>query len=220
MQFAEMLFLQHAHEFFPVMGAEGRPYVPIDLSKQNLRFTSDIFNDSEVFSQYINKCRSVHNGRKLWGGYAEDRAMYKRSDLFAGSEPRCIHLGIDIWADFGDEVYLPLDGIIHSFAYNNKKGDYGGTIITQHGLDGFVFHLLFGHLSLQSLNGLQKNQPIKKGSMLARLGMASENGDWPPHLHFQVIINLEGMSGDYPGVCSWSKKSSYLVNCPDPFRFI
>jgi len=55
-----------------------------------------------------------------------------------------------------------------------------------------------------------------------------ENGQWPPHLHFQVVVDMEvpalpasrqgaiGRKGDYPGVCRLPEKERFLNNCPDP----
>ena len=57
---------------------------------------------------------------------------------------------------------------------------------------------------------------IKKGDVFAAFGIPYENGHWPPHLHFQAIIDMQGMKGDYPGVCAYSEKEKYLDNCPDP----
>jgi peptidoglycan LD-endopeptidase LytH len=46
--------------------------------------------------------------------------------------------------------------------------------------------------------------------------MRFENGNWPPHLHFQLIADMEGWKGDYPGVCKYSEREKWLGNCPDP----
>jgi hypothetical protein len=46
--------------------------------------------------------------------------------------------------------------------------------------------------------------------------MQFENGHWPPHLHFQLIIDMGKAKGDYPGVCKYSEREKYLDNCPDP----
>lgn len=51
---------------------------------------------------------------------------------------------------------------------------------------------------------------------IGELGLPAENGQWPPHLHFQLIASMEGWEGDYPGVCRYSEKDHYLLNCPDP----
>ena len=110
----------------------------------------------------------------------------------------------------------PLDGIVHSFAFNNAFGDYGATIILTHNLDGLIFHSLYGHLSLNSLKNLHEGDVIRRGDVFAEFGIPFENGQWPPHLHFQLIRDMQGMKGDYPGVGEESKRDFYLDNCPDP----
>jgi len=32
----------------------------------------------------------------------------------------------------------------------------------------------------------------------------------------QLIFDMEGKEGDYPGVCRFSEREVYLHNCPDP----
>ena len=154
------------------------------------------------------------------GGYGEYREVYSRSRVFDGTfpgeEPRRLHLGIDIWGKPNTVIVAPLDGIVHSFAYHDKKGDYGATIILTHQLRGMGFHTLYGHLSRNSIRNLREGESIMKGDMFAEFGIPAENGHWPPHVHFQVIQDLEGWTGDYPGVCRNSQKEKYLANCPDP----
>lgn len=132
------------------------------------------------------------------------------------TEPRRLHLGVDIWGPAGTKVMAPLDGILHSFAFNNNDSDYGATIILTHNLDGTPFHTLYGHLSLNSLKNLYEGQKVTKGEVIAEFGMRFENGNWPPHLHFQLIADMQGWKGDYPGVCRFSERMQWLANCPDP----
>ena len=56
----------------------------------------------------------------------------------------------------------------------------------------------------------------RNAAHLAEFGISMENGHWPPHLHFQLIIDMLHYNGDYPGVCSPSEKEKYLENSPDP----
>src|SRR5262249_30625654 len=98
----------------------------------------------------------------------------------------------------------------------DRKGDYGATIILTHLLDETSFYTLYGHLSLNSIKNLREGDRISKGDYFAELGIPAENGQWPPHLHFQIIKDLQGWSGDYPGVCKYSEREVYLANCPDP----
>ncbi len=156
------------------------------------------------------------------GGYGEHRNLYERSPYFKknDNQQRCIHLGMDLWLEEGSPIFMPLDGHIHSFQFNQNPLDYGGTIITKHEVEGIPFFLLFGHLSKSSLFFLKEGNPVNKGEVIALLGNPKENGGWPPHLHFQIILDLEGNWGDYPGVATQQDAKAYLKNCPDPTPFI
>jgi peptidoglycan LD-endopeptidase LytH len=198
---------------------------PLDLTKDNKELDELTYSRTEYFTQYIeNKLRSNH-ARYLVGGYAELREMYKRSVLFdyskdpgeevAVAEPRRLHLGTDIWGPAGTPIYAPLGGMVHSIAYNNNFGDYGATIILQHQLETQVFHTLYGHLALADIESLAEGQFITRCQRFAQFGPPAENGQWPPHLHFQIIIDMEFKEGDYPGVCKNSERDFYLSNCPD-----
>jgi murein DD-endopeptidase MepM/ murein hydrolase activator NlpD len=85
----------------------------------------------------------------------------------------------------------------------------------EHCLEGFTFYTLYGHLSYADL-AIEVGQKVNAGETFAHFGIPEENGYWPPHLHFQVIEDLEGQSGDYPGVCAPSMVEHYKANCPDP----
>lgn len=192
--------------------------VAIDLTSSNTSLNSDVVGNIVKFEAFINEFLSMNGAKFAVGGYLEYRDLYSRSDVFSGSssdEERRLHLGIDIWGPAGTAVYAPIDGTVHSFAMNDVKGDYGATIILQHELEGISFHTLYGHLSLSDLD-LEIGQQIAKGGLLAHFGNHEENGYWPPHLHFQVILDMENKYGDYPGVCSLKNKSHYANNCPDP----
>jgi len=147
-----------------------------------------------------------------------EKAAVGREDAIAATEtePRRLHLGVDIWGPTGTKVMAPLNGIVHSFAFNNNDSDYGATIILTHHLDGVGFHTLYGHLSLNSLKNLHEGQLVSKGDVIGEFGMRFENGNWPPHLHFQLIADMQGWRGDYPGVCRFSERMQWLANCPDP----
>lgn len=190
-----------------------------DLSEKNKKISENILENTEEFIRYINT-KLQHAGAKLGiGGYAELRAIYSRSKVFNAEqddEPRRLHLGIDIWGKPNTHVMAPLDGIVHSYAFNNHFGDYGVTIILTHFLDDITFYTLYGHLSLNDIKNLREGERIQKGDVFAEFGLPMENGHWPPHLHFQIISDLENYKGDYPGVCKYSEREKYLNNCPDP----
>ena len=189
----------------------------LDLTEANRDLTEDIYTNTAKFTDWVNQTLHKNNARYGIGGYFEHRTIYARSEHFGTSdEPRRLHLGIDIWANAGTKVYVPLSGAIHSFKNNDNFGDYGPTIIIQHNLNGLTLYSLYGHLSKKSLSGLKVGHQIAPNQLLATFGNSTENGHWPPHLHFQLMFDLEGMVGDYPGVCRFSEKEKYIANIPDP----
>ena len=188
----------------------------INLGKNNPDLQSPDIPSMKGLEYYIDS-ELRKSGRKFaFGGYGEHREFYKRSPIFLQGEPRVIHLGLDFWLPAYSNVYLPMDGTIHSFAYNSGTGNYGPTLITEHRIDSHSFYLLFGHLSSKSLENAKIGSALRKGSVIGKLGVYKENGNWPPHLHFQIIHDMKGNRGDYPGVATVKESIDELKNCPDP----
>ena len=188
-----------------------------NFTASNTELSSDTFGDTAKFSSWIDEQLQKNNCKYGIGGYMEHRTIYARSSHFdTTDEPRRLHLGVDIWAQAGTPVYVPLQGKVHSFNNNANFGDYGPTIILEHQLDDLKLHSLYGHLNIQSLQGLYVGMPVNVNQPLAAFGTMAENGNWPPHLHFQLMFDMEGKLGDYPGVCRFSEKEKYLQNIPDP----
>lgn len=192
-------------------------FVAIDLSEENNKLLQVNVSSSLEFSKFINNYLKQHNAQVAYGGYNEIRNIYKRSVLFdSDNQKRNIHLGLDFWCDSRTPIYAPLKGTVHSFKNNNNYGDYGPTLILEHQIAKVKFYTLYGHLSLNTLNSLKIGKSYRKGEQIATLGDVLVNGDYPPHLHFQIIRDLQGYFGDYPGVCSQKDSAFYLDNCPDP----
>lgn len=193
-------------------------YFPLDLSVSNQELSQLNITDSSQFESYLETYLTKNKARVAYGGYGEIRNLYKRSTVFndLSTEERNIHIGLDLWIKAETPVLTALDGKVHSFQYNNNLGDYGPTIILEHQLENYVFYTLYGHLSLKSITSVKTGQFFAKGQQLGTLGDSSVNGDYAPHLHFQIIKDIKENLGDYPGVCSKSKLDYYLENCPDP----
>lgn len=189
-----------------------------DFTAANTQLTPDDIAHTPTFGHWVTQQLQQNNCRYGIGGYMEHRTLYGRSALFNtdAAEPRRLHLGVDVWAAAGTPVYAPLPGKVHSFKNNAGFGDYGPTIILEHDLDGLTLFSLYGHLNLQSLNGLYEGMAIARGQQIAVFGTEEENGNWPPHLHFQLMFDMQGLAGDYPGVCRYSEREVYQQNIPDP----
>lgn len=208
-------------DLFPIMGAaHGRDdYTRINLSKPHL---TDLKVSSESdLKKYLAEQHQQAKARFLWGGYLEHRSLYQ-SDLFLGDQEaiRDVHLGIDIWGIVYDLVFAPLDGIIHSFAYNDRHLDYGFTLILEHKIQNEKIYALYGHLAPTYYHTWEKGRKVKAGEVIADLGPKETNGGWLPHLHFQLIKDMEGREGDFPGVCSAEDREHYREICPDPWEWI
>jgi murein DD-endopeptidase MepM/ murein hydrolase activator NlpD len=203
----------------PVVNFDGRydRFLHFDFTGAAAGPPAGIIEDIPRFSEWINNRLGQENCRYGIGGYAENRVLYTARALFDDNEEaRSLHLGTDIWAPAGTQVYTPLNATVHSFAFNDHYGDYGATLILRHEIRQSVFFTLYGHLSLQSILGIEEGTEINAGAEIGHFGKEEENGHWPPHLHFQLIMDMKGYTGDYPGVCKPSEREYWLANSPDP----
>lgn len=194
-------------------------YVFIDLSSTNKELSSIDHSHSGNLKAYIDDYLVKNNAKVAYGGYLEVRDIYKRHREFACSDTnmeRNIHLGFDFWCASKTPVLAVLKGKVHSFQNNKKLGDYGPTIILEHNIQGEKFFSLYGHLSLDSLENLHVGKEFKDNEVIGYVGDMDINGDYAPHLHFQLIEDMQGISGDYPGVSCKENISFYKDNCPNP----
>jgi 4-aminobutyrate aminotransferase-like enzyme/Ser/Thr protein kinase RdoA (MazF antagonist) len=154
------------------------------------------------------------------GRYDEARLLYT-SPLFGSDAPsderRTIHLGLDLFVEAGTPVCAPLDGVVHLLAENKGALDYGPLVILRHAIDdGEELFTLYGHLTRETLRELSPGQAIAKGNAFAHVGTLNENGGWPPHLHFQIILDLLDRGAEFPGVARASERGVWTGLSPDP----
>ncbi|WP_445712788.1 peptidoglycan DD-metalloendopeptidase family protein [Flavobacterium sp.] len=193
-------------------------YIALDLSISNLELQNHKLETAQDYEIFIQNHLDKNQAKIAFGGYIETRNLYQRSTVFknTNSDERNIHIGLDLWINETATIHAALVGKIHSFQNNTALGDYGPTIILEHEIEGIVFHTLYGHLSEASLLGKKVDDVVTKGEQIATLGLPPINGDYAPHLHFQIIIDMEEKTGDYPGVCSEKILDFYKNNCPNP----
>lgn len=184
----------------------------LDLNRERADLKAARPDNPSALQQYI---QSQIGSAIGVGGYLELRSIYQYSSHFS-SDNRCQHLGVDIWTDAYQPIFAPLAGKVHSFQNNDNFRDYGPTIILQHELGDLTFFSLYGHLQLSDLTYLEEGQLIEKGQAFCHLGDVSENGGWPPHLHFQLMTDMRGKKGDFPGVCAPEEVAFYKEICPNP----
>src|SRR5690348_5121024 len=155
------------------------------------------------------------------GRYNEARPLYSSPRFGSVDNPveerRTIHLGMDLFVEPGTALRAPLDGVVHVLANNAAEQDYGPLVILRHETGhGEEFFTLYGHLTTQTLSGLKVGQRISRGQEFARVGTPEENGGWAPHVHFQIILDLLDLGGDFPGVAYASQRAVWTSLSPDP----
>ncbi|WP_037068672.1 aminotransferase class III-fold pyridoxal phosphate-dependent enzyme [Pseudonocardia acaciae] len=132
-------------------------------------------------------------------------------------ERRSVHLGIDLFADAGEPVFAPFDGVLAAVDFRDRDYDYGGVLMLEHRTaDGTPFWLLVGHLSERSCAELRPGARVRRGERIGRVGAAAENGAWPPHIHVQLFTTLLGRSTDLPGAVRPSELDVWESVSPDP----
>ncbi|MFW9954457.1 MAG: aminotransferase class III-fold pyridoxal phosphate-dependent enzyme [Candidatus Thorarchaeota archaeon] len=197
------------------------PTTILDLSvgSSDYSIPSDV-TDIDVFTRIVNAKLEEDQAKVGIGRYNEARMIYagpQYSTPGISDESRTVHIAVDLFSREGTKIYAPLEGIVHSFKNNDLPYDNGPTIVLEHGIpNGLKFYTLYGHLSKESIARLEVGQHISCGQELADVGQYPENGGWPPHLHFQIILDMLDFSGDYYGVCWTSQRNLWTNLCPDP----
>jgi 4-aminobutyrate aminotransferase-like enzyme/Ser/Thr protein kinase RdoA (MazF antagonist) len=157
----------------------------------------------------------------LVGRYGEARPLYS-SPIFGGErspidERRTIHLGMDLFVEPRSPVHAPLAGTVHVVANNARQQDYGPLVILRHATEGGdEFFTLYGHLGEDTFELVSPGDPVSGGQRIGSVGAPPSNGDWPPHLHFQLIVDLLDMNADFPGVGYASQCGVWRALSPDP----
>jgi len=176
--------------------------------------------DLDLFQYKIEQLQRKVPEEIIAGGYLEPRALYG-TDAYDrmgnnGKESRTVHLGIDLWVPPGTPVHALFDGEVITAVNDAGDKEYGGLIILKHREDDITFYTLHGHLSIESTLYHRAGDPIKKDQLLGLIGNYPENGNWAPHLHFQVMLSLLNYVDDFPGVAYPIELGIWNSICPDP----
>ena len=202
---------------------QAAPILPEDILNQpyyifKLGHPSDFSNinpqDTQAMVTRTQELLKQHQAAWGIGRYGEQRELYTHPQYT--QTQRSVHLGLDLSAPAGTEIFAPIAGKCHSFQNNAQAGDYGPTIILEHHLNNITFFTLYGHLNHDSIQQLKIGQAFKAGDHLGNIGAPSENGGWPPHCHVQLIRDIGNYHGDFPGVCCITEAAEWLHRCPDP----
>ena len=191
----------------------------VSFSKESI-LTKNYIHKPIPLTKKINTYLKNNDSAIGIGLYKEKRNVYQGNNYISqlsDNSRRDIHVGIDIFAKAGTNIRAPLDGKVFILKDNAFEYDYGPTVILEHKIDSFnKFYTIYGHLSKKCLKILNVGMKVKKGEIIAEIGNFPINGNWPPHLHFQISLDMMGEKENFPGVSEdilldiWSKVS------PDP----
>lgn len=194
---------------------------PIDLSVSSkwIGHQKD-FNNLDLFQFKLEQLQKTIPNKIIAGGYLEPRPIYTSTEYDTvgnnGKESRTIHLGIDYWLPQNTAVHALFDSeVIIATNDANNKG-YGGLVVLKHKINGLKFYTLYGHLTIESATKHNVGNIIKKGEKIAELGNHPENGNWAPHLHFQIMLSLLNYKNDFPGVAYFNQIDTWKSICPNP----
>lgn len=170
-----------------------------------------------IFTQRINAQLCKAKADMGIGRYNENRHCYQSNVFRTDVEARTLHIGVDLFLPPMTILFCPLAATVHSFQNNNNALDYGPTIILRHQLSAeLVLFSLYGHLSDCSLTTMEVGKPVAAGEAFARVGNFPGNGNWPPHVHVQLMLDMLTMQGDFPGVVTSNDADLWLTLCPNP----
>lgn len=204
---------------FPGVGINS--LCPVDLSVGSTWIGHEReFSDLDLLQYKIDRLQKEIPGKIPAGGYLEARPIYT-SDEYGktgnnGRETRTIHLGVDFWLPTGTAVHALFDGKVRIAVNDAGDKEYGGLVVLEHNQDGQQFYSLYGHLSVASATSHKLGAIIRAGDLIGLLGNYPENGNWAPHLHFQLMLSLFDYTTDFPGVAYHSQLDLWKGICPDP----
>ncbi|MEX0362684.1 MAG: aminotransferase class III-fold pyridoxal phosphate-dependent enzyme [Allomuricauda sp.] len=206
-------------ELFPTVDADD--VLPIDLrvSSEWVGHQEE-FNDLDFLQFRLEQLQKEHPNKIIAGGYLEPRALYGTSSYDkmgnSGRESRTVHLGVDFWLPANTPVHALFDGQVVTAVNDAGDKEYGGLVILKHQVNNLEFYTLYGHMTVASATKNKVGDTLKKGDCIGLLGNYPENGNWAPHLHFQLMLSLLGYENDFPGVAYYNQLDIWKGLCPDP----
>ncbi|MEE1654916.1 aminotransferase class III-fold pyridoxal phosphate-dependent enzyme [Microvirga sp. CF3062] len=157
------------------------------------------------------------------GPWGERRIIYTApffESVLAEGTRRNVHLGLDIFAPAGTEMFTPLAATVVAATINPEPQDYGGLILLEHEPEpGLRFWTLWGHLDHASARDRHVGERLEAGAFVARLGDYAENGGWAPHVHLQLSTVPYEDVGIIPGVGEEAFVAVWEDLYPRPYDF-
>lgn len=202
--------LQKNIEIYPILPDDfGNPYF--------FNYTDPIFAELPIrdisFMQAWNNQALAESGKKWWiAWYLEDRSHRLRWTHLI-DEWRVYHLGIDIIAPAGTNIYSPLDGTVVESTIEPGKASYGWYVLIEYIVNWSSFFLLFGHLDPETLHPIGS---IRSWESIGNIWSGEVNGGWTSHLHIQAFTWKDFDIWKMKWYCTLEDIPKMWWICPDP----
>ena len=204
--------------FAPLLGfpldADNSKLLDFGLKSRILARVDDLA-DPEAYAAPLRQAL----GDKIGIGYYNEVRPIYLTDMFAidHHQRRAVHIGVDLFAAPGTAIYAPLAGEVHSLAEHPEEQDNGPALILRHQPSPDIrFYTLYGHIAPDIFERLKLCQRVDAGELIAHIGDYPRNGNWTPHLHFQLICDLLDFGDAVPGVAAANERQLWTSLCPDP----
>lgn len=209
--------LQLSQPIYPLFGdlLKGPPLL-LDLSFHNPELADMDMTDQVQFQQYIEQKLGTDYS---WGvsGYLEFRSTLLGHLPQMKADQRFFHLGLDVMVPVGAPLYAPLDGVVEETGYEPGTGNFGGYVLLRHEGDFETFYSLNGHLNPDSFKAV--GTTVKQGEAFATIGDFSNNGNWFPHTHLQILTKKGYIEGYLSkGYCTSEMLPEIQYLCPSPLH--
>ncbi len=147
----------------------------VQLKSSNARMLQ-LIEDLD-FAGLIDSSHSVEKfiEQKEFSGYPQTPPVVGYITKGLISEGEKYHPGVDIAAQYGDDILAPANGLV---VFSGETIDLGNMLILYHGDEFFT---VFGH---NDTNFVSMRDHVTRGQTIAQVGASGVSGG--PHLHFEI----------------------------------
>ncbi|MHA1910779.1 MAG: aminotransferase class III-fold pyridoxal phosphate-dependent enzyme [Candidatus Kariarchaeaceae archaeon] len=195
----------------------------LDLSvgSPELVFPYDASNNDYLISMISEKINSEDRQTAI-GLYRENRLLWNSKETLSqsniGQEPNSVHLGMDLFAEPKTVVRAPLDGEVIFCGISSTIAGERPTIVLEHKIGGIndpTFYTVYACLYNETM-AIEIGQKVQAGDKIGEIGTLEENGGTPPHLHFQICLDVFDDPSVISPYCCPGNKEVWLNISPDP----
>ena len=163
--------------------------------------------DPGFCQRWVKRLHRRYRASCSYGGWFEDRAILWQGHYMETG--RTFHLGVDFNVPEKSRVYSPANArVVEAWHDNDTVGGWGGRVILEVRLRLYLVLAHLGRIRIDTGN------QVRVGQFIGSVGGPTNNGNWFPHLHVQMV------RGNYQRIDGYGEFSvRNQRKFPDPFMF-